>query len=284
MDSSRCTHDYAGSPVKRPRRLQEGAGGGLSGFLVRAATSLLVFVLAACATAPAPSSRVSVEGTLYRIQVNGFSSGEMSNIQNTLSSLCNDGLEQIHKSDSTATYRFRGCGSINTAAEVDGEINKALQSNGIRGNVAYQDKEFTISKHVPPSLHTCVFPNTEAEAPGWVCYEPVFGVDVMGVGSAKPRDNEDFGPSFYRDMARARAQGDLINNVVTVMETRLTLEEGTDFSYTRQTIESVATGKLERAEILKMVVSPDGIYYALVGMKHSDVQRLIREVRRASRQ
>lgn len=257
---------------------------GLPNFFPGALACLVALALTACAASPAPPPHVQVGGSTYRIQVNGFSSGEMSNIQSTLSTLCNDGLEQIHKSDSTATYRFHGCGSLNTATEVDEQINLALLDNGIRGDVSYQQNEFTISKYVPTSTRTCVFPETEYVAPGWICYEPVYGIDVMGVGSAKPRENEDFGPSFYRDMARARAQGDLLNNVVTMMATRLEREEGTGFSYSRQTIESVANGKLERAEILKMVVSPDGIYYALVGMKYSDVQRLIREVRQANRQ
>ena len=55
-------------------------------------------------------------------------------------------------------------------------------------------------------VYDCVFPSTNTPAPGWVCDEPVPGLNVSAVGVA---ELSSAGMSFMKDMAAADAMGRL---------------------------------------------------------------------------
>ena len=70
---------------------------------------------------------------------------------------------------------------------------------------ADKTKESVDITQTPLTVGDCFFQNQQ-EAPGWVCDEPVSGLDIQAVGIA---EKSEAGYGYMRDMAKADALGHL---------------------------------------------------------------------------
>ncbi|MBN2864929.1 MAG: LPP20 family lipoprotein [Thiotrichales bacterium] len=117
----------------------------------------------------------------------------------------------------------------------------------------------------------CVFPNSAIPAPGWICDEPVAGIEVSAVGIAEP---SKAGLSYMKDMAAADARGRLAEQMQVQVQKMVKQYLGTTGVGQTETVDAAASSTLKTisnqtltgSKIYKTRTGPDGKLYALVGI------------------
>lgn len=144
------------------------------------------------------------------------------------------------------------------------------------------------SEEVKPVALECAFPDAPSvPAPGWVCDEPVEGVEVSAVGSA---DKTGAGVSFAKNMAATDARVQMAqamkvhvqNMVKQYAETTGAADSETvdkvNTSVTKQITDQTLTG----TKRYKSIVSPNGTVYVLIGMDEATAAKATQEAVRTS--
>ncbi len=117
----------------------------------------------------------------------------------------------------------------------------------------------------------CVFPDTEMVAPGWVCDEPVPGLDVQAVGIS---EKSAAGVSFMKDMASADARGRLAEQAqvrVQKMIKKYLSTTGVGKTETvdaaaSSTIRTITNDTLVGSRVYKSRTGPNGRLFVLMGL------------------
>jgi hypothetical protein len=139
----------------------------------------------------------------------------------------------------------------------------------------------------PQAVYDCVFPNTNQPAPGWICDEPVPGIEVSAVGIAEP---SKAGLSFMKDMAAADARARLAEQLrVRVQKmvksylgsTGVAEAEVIDRAAS-STIKTITNETLVGSKVLKSRVGPNGKLYVLVGLDKNAVEKITQQAVKTS--
>lgn len=118
----------------------------------------------------------------------------------------------------------------------------------------------------------CVFPDApNVPAPGWICDEPVPGVEVSAVGSA---EKSAAGQSFMKNMAATDARVQLAQRMRVQVQNMVKQYVETTGAASSETVDKVNTSvtkqitdqTLQGTKIFKTRVSPNGMLYVLLGM------------------
>lgn len=134
----------------------------------------------------------------------------------------------------------------------------------------------------------CVFPDaTSVAAPGWVCDEPVEGVEVSAVGSA---EKSAAGNSFMKNMAATDARVQLAQNMKVHVSNMVKQYAETTGAASSETVDKVNTSVTKQitdqtlvgTRIYKSRVSPNGTLYVLLGMDSSSAATATQEALRSS--
>ena len=125
----------------------------------------------------------------------------------------------------------------------------------------------------------CVFPDAPGiAAPGWVCDEPVAGVEVSAVGSAQ---KSGAGHDFMKQMASTSARVQLAQNMQVQVRNMIKQYTETTGAADSETVDKVMTSVTKQitnetligTKIYKTRTSPTGSLYVLVGMDEKSVQQ-----------
>jgi len=125
----------------------------------------------------------------------------------------------------------------------------------------------------------CVFPNSGASAPLWVCDAPVEGMSVGAVGSAA---KTDAGIAFMKQMAATEARVQLAQNMKVQVQNMIKQYAETTGAGSKETVDRVNTSvtkqitdqTLQGTKIFRSIQGPDGTMYVLVGLDESSAQKL----------
>jgi len=118
----------------------------------------------------------------------------------------------------------------------------------------------------------CVFPDaTTTPAPGWICDEPVEGIEVAAVGSAA---KSAAGHSFMKNMAATDARVQLAQRMKVHVQNMVKQYAETTGAADTETVDKVNTSVTKQitdqtlvgTKIFKSRTSPSGTLYVLVGM------------------
>ena len=117
----------------------------------------------------------------------------------------------------------------------------------------------------------CTFPDAPSQAaPGWICDQPVQGLEVYAVGV---REKTAAGLQFQKDQATAAARVNLAQQMKTHVTNMVKQYAETTGAGSTETVDQVSTSvsklitneTLEGSKLFKTVTSPNGTMYALVG-------------------
>lgn len=118
----------------------------------------------------------------------------------------------------------------------------------------------------------CVFPDApDAPAPGWICDEPVEGVEVSAVGVA---EKSAAGHSFMKNMASTDARVQMAQAMKVHVQNMVKQYAETTGAASTETVDKVNTSVTKQitdqtlvgTKIFKTRVSPTGSLYVLLGM------------------
>jgi len=125
----------------------------------------------------------------------------------------------------------------------------------------------------------CVFPDAPGTAaPGWICDEPVEGVEISAVGSA---EKSGAGHDFMKSMAATNARVALAQNMQVQVRNMIKQYVETTGAADSETVDKVMTSVTKQitnetlvgTKIYKTRKSPGGSLYVLLGMDESSVQK-----------
>ena len=131
------------------------------------------------------------------------------------------------------------------------------------------------SDEVKPVVADCVFPDAPGTAaPGWVCDEPVEGVEVSAVGVA---EKSAAGHSFMKNMAATDARVQLAQSMKVHVQNMVKQYAETTGAADSETVDKVNTSVTKQitdetlvgTKIFKTRTSPNGTLYVLLGMDPS---------------
>jgi len=133
----------------------------------------------------------------------------------------------------------------------------------------------------------CVFPNTTAVAPGWVCDEPVPGLEVTAVGVAVATKA---GISYQKDMAALDARGRLAEQMKVRVNKMVKSYVGTTGGSETETLDAAASSTaksitsqdLVGSKIYKSRTAPDGTLFVLVGVDSINAEKIAKHAVRTS--
>lgn len=116
-------------------------------------------------------------------------------------------------------------------------------------------------------------------APGWVCDEPVEGLDFSAVGSAA---KTEAGPGFMKQMAATDARVQLAQQLKVEVKNMIKQFVETTGAGGKETVDRVNTSvtkqitneTLQGSKIYKSTTAPDGTLYVLVGVDMAAGQKL----------
>lgn len=128
----------------------------------------------------------------------------------------------------------------------------------------------------------CSFPGTTTPAPGWICDEPVPGVEISAVGVSEP---SKAGISFMRDQASADARGRLAEQVQVSAQKMVKSYLGTTGVGDSETVDAAASSTLRTvanqqlygSKIYRSLQAPDGRYFVLMGIDKENAQKIIQQ-------
>ncbi len=142
-------------------------------------------------------------------------------------------------------------------------------------------------KGVKLTIEDCNFPYSKVEAPGWVCDQPVEGIEVSAVGSAK---KTAAGLDFMKDQAATSARVQLAKtlkvHVASLVKQYAEVNgvsgsEGVDAA--NSSLNKVITDQnLSGSKLYRTVIGPDGTLYALVGLDAKAAKAYTEEMIRTS--
>ena len=130
-------------------------------------------------------------------------------------------------------------------------------------------------EEVKQAAPDCVFPDApETPAPGWICDEPVDGVEVSAVGVA---EKSAAGHSFMKNMAATDARVQLAQSMKVHVQNMVKQYAETTGAADSETVDKVNTSvtkqitdeSLVGTKIFKTRTSPNGALYVLLGMDAS---------------
>lgn len=125
----------------------------------------------------------------------------------------------------------------------------------------------------------CVFPDAPGTAaPGWVCDQPVNGIEVSAVGSA---EKSGAGHDFMKSMAATNARVSLAQNMQVQVRNMIKQYVETTGAADSETVDKVLTSVTKQitnetlvgTKIFKTRKSPGGSLYVLVGMDEASMQK-----------
>ena len=128
------------------------------------------------------------------------------------------------------------------------------------------------SDEVKQAAPDCVFPDApNSAAPGWVCDEPVEGVEVSAVGAA---EKSAAGHSFMKNMAATDARVQLAQSMKVHVQNMVKQYAETTGAADSETVDKVNTSVTKQitdetlvgTKIFKTRTSPNGTLYVLLGM------------------
>ncbi|MDH5544949.1 MAG: LPP20 family lipoprotein [Gammaproteobacteria bacterium] len=134
-------------------------------------------------------------------------------------------------------------------------------------------------KNVKQEVADCVFPNTETAAPGWICDEPVPGLDVQAVGIS---EKSGAGMSFMKDIAAADARGRLAEQVKVKVNKMVKNYMGTTGRGDSETVDAAASSTLKTissenlvgSKVYKSRTGPNGRLFVLVGIDENAAKKI----------
>lgn len=147
------------------------------------------------------------------------------------------------------------------------------------------EKPVDITQPIAP-VADCVFPN-QAPAPGWICNEPVPGLDIQAVGIG---EKSAAGYGYMKDMAKASALGELaeqfkvhVNKMVKqyIGTTGMGSTETVDAAAS-STIKTITSKTVEGARVYKTRTGPEGRMYVLIGLDTNITKTLTEKAVRTS--
>jgi uncharacterized protein YeaO (DUF488 family) len=131
------------------------------------------------------------------------------------------------------------------------------------------------SDDVKEEVADCVFPDApSAAAPGWICDQPVEGVEVSAVGVA---EKSAAGHSFMKNMAATDARVQLAQSMKVHVQNMVKQYAETTGAADSETVDKVNTSVTKQitdetlvgTKIFKTRTSPNGALYVLLGMDAS---------------
>lgn len=145
---------------------------------------------------------------------------------------------------------------------------------GIAGCSSTPSKEEKMAK-----MPECMFPNSKEPAPGWVCDEPVEGMQVTAMGSAA---KSDAGYDFMKQMAATSARVQLAQNMRVQVQNMIKQYVETTGAASKETVDRVNTSvtkqitdqTVQGSRIVRSITGPDGAIYVLVGLDPTSAQQL----------
>jgi len=131
----------------------------------------------------------------------------------------------------------------------------------------------------PIPVADCVFPNQQA-APGWVCDEPVPGLEIQAVGMA---EKSVAGLGYMKDMAKAAALGHLAEQFKVKVAKMVKKYIGTTGMGSGETVDAAASSTIKTisskifqgVRIYKTRTGPEGRLYVLVGLDANKTKSLV---------
>lgn len=147
------------------------------------------------------------------------------------------------------------------------------------------EKSIDISQPAIP-VADCVFQNQQA-APGWICDEPVPGLDIQAVGIA---EKSAAGQGYMKDMAKASALGHLAEQFKVKVGKMVKQYIGTTGMGTTETVDAAASSTiktitsktLEGAKVYKTRIGPESRMYVLVGLDTNTSRALVEKAVKTS--
>ncbi len=124
----------------------------------------------------------------------------------------------------------------------------------------------------------CVFPDAPGtSAPGWVCDQPVKGMEISAVGSA---EKSGAGHDFMKTMAATNARVTLAQNMKIQVQNMIKQYVETTGAADTETVDKVLTSVTKQitnetligTKIYKTRKSPGGSLYVLLGMDKASMQ------------
>ena len=131
------------------------------------------------------------------------------------------------------------------------------------------------SSEVKQDVPECVFPDApSATAPGWICDQPVEGIEVSAVGVAV---KSAAGHSFMKNMAATDARVQLAQAMKVHVQNMVKQYAETTGAADSETVDKVNTSVTKQitdetlvgTKIFKTLNSPNGALYVLLGMDAS---------------
>ena len=144
------------------------------------------------------------------------------------------------------------------------------------------------SGDVKQAAPDCVFPDAqESLAPGWLCDEPVEGVEVAAVGAA---EKTGAGHNFMKNMAVTDARLQLAQAMKVHVQDMVKQYAETTGAASTETVDRVNTSVTKQitdqalvgTRVFKTLVSPNGELYVLLGMDASSTAAATQEVLKTS--
>ena len=129
------------------------------------------------------------------------------------------------------------------------------------------------------SVPDCVFPDSPGNpAPGWVCDQPVDGIELSAVGSA---EKSSAGHDFMKTMATTNARVSLAQNMKVQVRNMIKQYVETTGAADTETVDKVLTSVTKQitnetligTKIYKTRKSPGGNLYVLIGMDKASMQQ-----------
>lgn len=134
----------------------------------------------------------------------------------------------------------------------------------------------------------CVFPDAPgAAAPGWICDEPVEGIEVSAVGSA---DKSAAGNDFMKQMAATSARVQLAQRMKVQVQNMIKQYVETTGAADQETVDKALTSVTKQitnetlvgTKIFKTRTSPNGNLYVLLGMDSAGVETMAKQAIKTS--
>lgn len=134
----------------------------------------------------------------------------------------------------------------------------------------------------------CVFPDAPGvAAPGWICDEPVEGVEVAAVGSA---DKSGAGHDFMKQMAATSARVQLAQRMKVKVQNMIKQYVETTGAANAETVDKALTSVTKQitnetlvgTKIYKTRTSPNGNLYVLLGMDPASVETMAQQAIKTS--
>ena len=152
------------------------------------------------------------------------------------------------------------------------------------GLVACGGKKATKQAEMVPD---CVFPDTNTPAPGWICDEPVPGLDVQAVGVS---EKSKAGISFMKDMAAADARGRLAEQMRVRVQKMVKKYLGTTGVADTETVDAAASSTLKTitneelvgSKVYKTRTGPNGRLFVLLGLDANSTQKIAEKAAKTS--